>query len=87
VKTTLLFCKGNGLVSNLKVGCGKRGCHGGKQRCYFAVDGRREGQSTGSIVHLCDGGILLPRPECSVKLLCYSNLCSLLGIETTIWKN
>ena len=34
MKTTLLFCKGNGLVSNLKVGCGKRGCHGGKQRCY-----------------------------------------------------
>ena len=38
------------------------------------------------IGHLHDGIILLPRPECFVKMLSYSNLSSVLGIKRQLEK-
>ena len=33
------------------------------------------------MAHLHDGVVLLPRPECAVKMLSYSIMSSLLGIK------
>ena len=38
------------------------------------------------IGRLHDGVILLPRPDCFVKMLCYSYLSSLLGIKKQLEK-
>ena len=43
-------------------------------------------QICNAIGHLHEGVILLPRPECFVKMLSYSNLSSLLGIKRQLEK-
>ena len=52
----------------------------------FAIKKRKKGHIYGLIGHLHDGFILLPRPECFVKMLSYSNFSSLLGIKIQLEK-
>ena len=39
------------------------------------------------MAHLHDGVVLLPRPECTIKVLSYSILSSLLGIKRQLQNN